>query len=96
MHCAPSVPVESSDCLGQFVQTSGQILQLGFLQGVQWLVCDHVLVDVRNVVDGLLRVVLQCVLHADEGLVGGIELFLNSRLLNDWSLYLPQGTLEIS
>ena len=58
------------------MQAGRQVLQVRLFELVERLVLRHVLVDVRDVIDGLLRILLQCVLHVYKGLVRRIQLLL--------------------
>ena len=66
--------------LGEFGQALGQVGQGRLLELVDILLVLDVLVDVADVVDGLLRVVLQRLLHIFQRLVRGIQLSLRKKI----------------
>ena len=65
--------------LGELGQALRQVGQGGLLELVDILLVLDVLVDVADVVDGLLRVVLQRLLHIFQRLVRGVQLSLRKR-----------------
>lgn len=62
------------DSLGELGEALGQIGEVRLLEIADVPLLLDVLVDIADVLDGLLRVVLQGVLHLDQSLVSRIQL----------------------